>query len=318
MTLKHLSDPALHLQTVTRSETERMSTIAVLWHLRENERRLLYAKMGYRDLKEYCVKELKYTEGSAWRRISAMRLLKEIPEIEEKIQAGELNLTQMSMAQAHFREVKSSLSEKKKILLELESQSIQSTERVLAEKKPEGWTETFLKESTKAQRGGNVELTVTLDLELQRELNEIEILLGKKHSKLELLRFLAKHTLEALKKKVSPKQHKAQPLRNPHEGAESFKVGVASKSHLVSRHVPVHTRRAVTLRDQHRCQYQDPRTGNKCEARLNLQLEHVHPFGKGGEHALDNLQLLCANHNRLRAIQQFGVEKMQNYLPWIR
>jgi hypothetical protein len=335
--LKHLSDPKLHLQTVARSETERMSTIDVLWHLRENERRLLYAKMGYRDLKEYCVKELKYTEGSAWRRISAMRLLKEIPEIEGKIQTGELNLTQMSMAQTHFREMKSSLPEKKQVLLELESQSIQSTERVLAEKKPEGWIETASRESTRAKRGGNVELTVTLDSELQKELEEIEILLGKEHSKLELIKFMAKHTLKAIKKKVHFKsnaqtdshakdqnkslsqeaekvptdiQHKAQPLRSP--------IGVASKSFPTSRYIPIHTRRVIAMRDQYRCQYQDPRTGYKCGARLNLQIEHVQPFAKGGGHTLHNLQLLCANHNKLRAIQQFGVEKMQEFLPSIR
>ncbi|OYZ13527.1 MAG: hypothetical protein B7Y39_17390 [Bdellovibrio sp. 28-41-41] len=79
MKLKHISSEDLHAKTKSIAEKERLTTIEVLWHLRENERRMLYAQMGYRDLKEYCVKELKYSEGSAWRRISAMRLLQELP-----------------------------------------------------------------------------------------------------------------------------------------------------------------------------------------------------------------------------------------------
>ena len=85
MNLKHLSNDELHSFTKAAAEKERLSTIEVLWHLREVERRMLYAKMGYRDLKEYCIKECKYSEGSAWRRIAAMKLLVEVPELEKKI-----------------------------------------------------------------------------------------------------------------------------------------------------------------------------------------------------------------------------------------
>lgn len=123
MNLRHLSNSDLHQNTKRKADGERFATIDLLWHLREAERRMLYAQMGYRDLKEYCVKELKHSESSAWRRINAMRLLNEIPEVESKIQSGDLNLTQMTMARAHFQEVKATIQEKKEILLILENQS---------------------------------------------------------------------------------------------------------------------------------------------------------------------------------------------------
>ena len=120
MKLKHLSNQELHLQTKLAADKERLSTIEILWHLRENEKRMLYAEMGFKDLREYCIKELKLSEGGAWRRISAMRLLKEIPKVEAKIQNGDLNLTQVSMMNTHFREVKATKVEKQEMVATLE------------------------------------------------------------------------------------------------------------------------------------------------------------------------------------------------------
>ena len=316
MNLKHLTNPQLHLQTVSRSEHERATTIEILWHLRENERRMLYAEMGYRDLKEYCVKELKYSEGSAWRRISAMRLLKEVPEVETNIQSGDLNLTQISLAHSHFREVKSSPSEKREVLLSLENQSLKSTERILAERKPED-VELKPSESERPLRGQRLEVTLILDEELQKDLQEIEVLLGKPYSKLELLRMMTKRTLQTLRKKAEPKsQSKVQPKKEcqvqlqKERKAQPLRSEVAAKS----RYVAAGVRREITIRDQDRCQYRDPQTGRQCEARFHLQIEHKIPFAKGGSHDPENLQLLCSNHNRLRAIQQFGYRKMSKHL----
>ncbi|MEZ0391556.1 MAG: HNH endonuclease [Pseudobdellovibrionaceae bacterium] len=53
----------------------------------------------------------------------------------------------------------------------------------------------------------------------------------------------------------------------------------------------------------------------QCQAQFYLQAEHIVPFAKGGTHELSNLELLCPAHNRLRAVQQFGIKKMKNYLP---
>jgi 5-methylcytosine-specific restriction endonuclease McrA len=308
MNFKNFSNQQLHLHTISKVEQERLSTIEILWHLCENEKRMLFAEMGYRDLKEYCVKELKYSEGSAWRRISAMRLLNEVPEMEEKIHAGELNLTQFSLARSHFREVKSTILEKRELLMALENRSIKSTERFLAEQKPDQQIARSL-EVEKPLRGQRLEVTLVLDEEMVKDLQEIEMLLGKPHSKLELFRLTTKQTLEHLRKKEKPKikldmnsgrRCKAQPLR--------------SRIAATSRYVPAAVRRRVEIRDQHQCQYSDPVSGRQCQSRQYLQLEHIVPFAKGGRHDLGNLQLLCVNHNRLRAIQEFGSLKIARHI----
>lgn len=321
MNLNNLSDIQLHQSTKSTTEKERQTTVELLWHLRENEKRMLFAQMGCRDLKEYCVKELKLSEGSAWRRISAMRLLQEIPEIESKIQSGDLNLTQIAMARTHFRELKSSKLEKQNILVSLENQSSRKTERILAENKPEEFA--YKPEVIeKPLRGQKLEITLVLDQELQQQLEEIQILLGKPHSKLDLLRIMTKEKLHTLKKdKVKASKTKGQNLKPVGRIAQPALLqptNFMGRKVKNTRYIPRNVLREVKSRDQHQCQFIHPSTSQQCEARFHLQVEHVFPFAKGGNSSTTNLQMLCSNHNRLRSIQHFGAQKMKAFLPSIK
>jgi len=76
-----------------------------------------------------------------------------------------------------------------------------------------------------------------------------------------------------------------------------------------SRYIPAAERRAVFERDGARCSYVDAR-GQRCRETHGLELHHLKPFGKGGEHESSNLTLRCAPHNDLAAEQDFGREHM--------
>jgi hypothetical protein len=91
-----LSDSDLLIKTKTLVSEEKRITQEVLNHLEEIEYRKLYLEKGYPSLFEYCVKELNYSQGSANRRISAMRLIKNIPEAKEKLESGTVNLSTLT------------------------------------------------------------------------------------------------------------------------------------------------------------------------------------------------------------------------------
>src|SRR5690606_13389360 len=91
--LNEISDEVLWQKTKVLVNEERRMTAEVLRHLSEIERRKLFGRRGYSTLFEYAVRELKYSEAAAQRRILAMRLLNELPQVEEKIQSGELSLS---------------------------------------------------------------------------------------------------------------------------------------------------------------------------------------------------------------------------------
>src|SRR6187402_3396025 len=87
---------------------EKSLTLEVIKLLSELDRRKCYLELGFSSLFDFAVRELGYEEGAANRRISAARLMREIPEVEEKVESGELNLSNLTQANQFFRRVKPS------------------------------------------------------------------------------------------------------------------------------------------------------------------------------------------------------------------
>lgn len=81
------------------------------------------------------MKELGYTEPEANARVTASRLLGQVPEIEAKIESGALSLTQLVKASAFFTKEKQTAKpltreEKATVLAEIENKSVAESERV--------------------------------------------------------------------------------------------------------------------------------------------------------------------------------------------
>ncbi len=134
MNLKHLTDKALLKDTHELVKEERENLTKVLHHIREIDRRKLYADLNCSSIYDYCTRELKYSVGAAHRRITAARLLSEVPEIEAKIENGLLNLCGISDVGRFIREnsIKSP-EEKKEILEKVQGLSKKDGERILGE-----------------------------------------------------------------------------------------------------------------------------------------------------------------------------------------
>jgi hypothetical protein len=141
--LSHLSDSELLVSTQNLVQEERRLTTEVLWHIREVEKRRLFASRGYSSLFEYVVHELGYSEAAASRRINSMRLLKEIPQIEESLKSGSLNLSTVSAVRSFVsKEQKNegkiySSEAKLELLQSLENKSRRECEKILMGISPE-------------------------------------------------------------------------------------------------------------------------------------------------------------------------------------
>ena len=103
---KALSNRELLSRTKSLVQKEREAHIQVLRHLREIEARKLYFSQGFSSLFDYAVRELGYSEGAAFRRIKAMRLCRDLPEAEERLQSGKLSLSSASQLQNFFERQK--------------------------------------------------------------------------------------------------------------------------------------------------------------------------------------------------------------------
>jgi 5-methylcytosine-specific restriction endonuclease McrA len=325
-------------------------TLEILHHLREIYRRRLFAMRGFSSLFDYATRELGYSAAAAQRRISAMHLLAELPEMEDKIKSGDLSLTHVAQAQKLFNTEKKlnhpiAPAEKKAILESLTLKSTREAEQILL---------THSSQPVQAQKPDHIcaitptesEMRLIADQELLDKLERVKGLIAHTHPNptlCDLFKAMADIAIEKLEPKrpqhkanppapLGPIEPQAKPLpavpakANPISGAgvdqltkraqpaETLNsVSMRSKT-TASRFIPTAIRREVYHRDQGRCQYRDPQSGRICHSQYKLQLDHTHPFALGGAHTTQNLQLLCAAHNRTRALQTYGEKKMARYL----
>ena len=333
--IRLLSDPDLLTSTKTAVESERKATTVVLHCLREVERRRVFVEQGHSSLHDYCMRGLGYSGGAAFRRISAMRLLKDLPELEQKIERGELSLSAASSAQTvfHSRQKSSKAlnrSEKLGVLEQLTGKSRREAEAVLIKLAPE----CFRKEVRRDLNGVDIRVSVTIPRELEARLEKLKNLKShalKDSSLTGLLTWmvedcLKRHDPEVVgreRKRRSRSETTEQDIRKesgqvlglsegeqnsaslgsrPEEatsaGAEIARVGGAGP---MSRFIPAAVRRAVWMRDKGRCQFPG------CEARRFLDLDHVRPWSLGGKSVESNLRLLCRAHNAREARRMLGV-----------
>jgi hypothetical protein len=91
--LQHLSDTELtgRLRQLVRHEQN--LTLSILSHIAEVGRRQLYLQKAYSTLTEYCIHELGYGESSAWRRVRAARVIKDVPEVYDLMRNHQLSLS---------------------------------------------------------------------------------------------------------------------------------------------------------------------------------------------------------------------------------
>ena len=59
------------------------------------------------------------------------------------------------------------------------------------------------------------------------------------------------------------------------------------------------------MRDGQRCTFVAP-DGVRCCERKGLEIDHVTPFGIGGETVAENLRVTCRAHNQMLARKIFG------------
>ncbi len=314
-TIKALSDSELLQQTRLLVSSERELTTELLWHLREVDRRRLYAEQGFSSLFDYVRRGLGYCEGSSDRRISAMRLLRDLPEIEPALKSGALSLSNASSLQHFFKreektkEVPYSETEKKQLVDQVSGKSRRDCDAILAGLAPEP----MKPETSRPISATQTEIRFTANQELMLKFEKLKERLSHQNpnpSYSELFDMLADLALRKLDLEKSPRRKTEQgklPLV-PTPPAE------CAPTQERSRYIPQAAKRAILTRDQGQCTYMNAKTGVRCNSKHLIEIHHVLDFSLGGGHTLENLTLRCRTHNLHAAIQTQGSQIMNHYL----
>lgn len=200
MNLKNLSDEELLKNTKACVQKEREALTLVLYHLKEVDRRRLYSSLRYKSLYEYVEKELKYPGDQAYRRIAAMKLLNELPELESKITNGHLTLTHLSEARRLFRKKPCSKKEKLELFEALSNTSTRQAQSILVKIEPE----MILQDQVKPKTENKMEFKFSGSYELEAKLKELTGRYAHSHPNIslgELVELLADKAIAEFNKK---------------------------------------------------------------------------------------------------------------------
>jgi hypothetical protein len=288
MNLIHLSDQQLHCDTKSLASEERLVQLELLHHLLEVERRKLFLSLGFGSLFDYVVKELKYSESSAYRRIQAMKLLRDLPQVEEKLAQGSLTLTAASQLQSLFKKEDVTEEVKLELVKEAENKSSLDVERQILQFQG---IEAQSKEKIKQVSAEMVELKLTIPTELKEKLDQLRLQFSHVNPEMSYIALL-EHLCDKALPKVKP-QSTATP---------ALEVKVEPQG----RHIPAVMKREVWERDGGCCSFTDANTGKRCGSKFQLQYDHIEPYALGGKTVLENLRILCAQHNRWRSEKTYA------------
>ncbi len=297
-------DELLHrLKDLVRQERE--DTAAVVAHLMEVDSRHLACERAYPSLFEYCVKELGYSEPSAFHRIRAARAARKRPELLNLLRRGEVHLRSLVLLHPHLdREGAQDLIQQARGKTVLEVSTLlaplcprpepRDTIRVIAVRsEPDCDMPLFasvVPSGPPAQPKIKWEVSFGAGPRLRELLDRARALLCHRfpEGRFEDI-FVA--ALEALLN-----------LRDPGLWAEG------RKTESRTRNIPKWIRRQVWKRDHGRCVY-EASDGRRCAGRKALEFDHVRPWAMGGSsNDPANIRLLCWPHNRLMA-ERHGLRK---------
>jgi 5-methylcytosine-specific restriction endonuclease McrA len=187
MSTAKLSSEALLSKTIFLAREERRITLELIEHLREIERRMLFAELGFGSLHDFCVKRLGLSEGSAQRRIQAMRLARELPEVKRAILDGEISLTNAAKLQGAFQmqrlmarekgETVLGLSEKREVLKEISGLTQKECEAKLLLALPSTMEE-LSREKTRKLGPNSTEIRLVVTDEFMGKLDRLKELLS--------------------------------------------------------------------------------------------------------------------------------------------
>ena len=326
MQLSELSDHELVSRLSALCLEGHALTARMIVHLMEVEERRLDLRAACTSMFDFCQRKLGMSEGAAFRRINAARLVKRFPSLLARIERGELHLSTLVLLRPHLAE-----ENVEELSAAVAGKTQRQVEELLARRAPKADVPSAIVEihppssaraptlfasadegavaalpaaprsrvAPLAEARYSVQLTAGADLkakleracDLMRHRNPSGDLAPVLETALDLL--LAKLEKQRLGRVKTPR-----PRSSP-----SPRSGTSGTSR--TRAVRAAVRREVFERDDEQCTFLSE-SGERCPSRGPLELDHVEPRALGGTDDAPNLRVRCRAHNRLYAEQIFG------------
>ena len=317
--MHQMSDDQFESYSDKLVRTERKITKRVLDMINECIRRRHYAKMNCDSIFTWLTKCRGYSNQMADRRLKAASLLRAVPEVAQKIQGAEVNLTTLSQLQHAIRKEEKRTGarlkpeQKRELVAKIENQTSDKAAQILAQEFPEAvkTDERVTRVSAELSKS-----TMYFTNEQKAKLQRLREVLSHSHfeaTNVDLLFAAVDFMLDA----KDPLREKPKDVRREKEASNSGrntpKQWYWDESYCQKVTSVAEMKRIVLLRGGGCCQYRSKQTGETCGSRFQVQIDHIKPKALGGRDEISNFRPLCRTHNLLMAEIAFGVSKMALY-----
>jgi 5-methylcytosine-specific restriction endonuclease McrA len=306
MELHNRSDHELLSDVTKLVGSHREITAKLVAHLAELEELRLHLRAGFSSMFDFCVRELRMSEGEAFRRILAARLGRRFPLVLPLLASGAVHLSALEL-------VRESLTDEnhEELLEAVSGKSKREVELLLASwfPKPDAPARIRrLSERIEPLSQGRFIVEFTASAELCEKLERCRDLMSHANPSREL-HVVVERAVDLLLDHLEATRLAKTKRRDPKAVRREIKPRARLNSHR-PRRITAAIRRRVFERDGARCTYVAP-DGRRCDGRAFLELDHVEPHALGGADTVENLRVRCRAHNRLWAEEVYGRERVK-------
>ncbi len=215
-----------------------------------------------------------------------MRVLKDLPEIEEKINSGALSLSHLGTAQSLFmREPNLSKNKKLEVLKSFEHKTKREVEKIAAQISPLKFSQS---DRVKYVSENEVEIRFIVNEAFLKKLDKRRGLLAHKKPNIKMAELFDMVCDLGIEKWDKSDDQASAPAR------VTLRQSKAAKERFIHK------------RDGGKCRI--------CGSQYALEIDHILPKSMGGEDNIENLRLLCRLCNQREAIRILGLKKMDPYI----
>jgi hypothetical protein len=296
-------------------------------HIGEVDERRLYAREASPSMFAYCTDVLHLSEHEAYLRIAVARASREHPMLLQMLGEGRLHVSGIAKIAPHLTE-----ANREALLARAAGKSKREIEELVAELSPRPDAPATMRKLPERQEKTKPAPAPQLGLDrvgppkpegrrrvepLAPARYKVEFTASAElRDKLERLRALMRSSVpdgdlgaiieEAVTEKLERVESKRfAKTKTPRKALEETDTSPSS------RYIPAAVKRVVRERDRDQCTFME--NGRRCSASDNLEFHHGKPFGRGGDHSPENLQMMCPAHNGYLAERDYGKNVMGPY-----
>jgi hypothetical protein len=287
-----LHNKALQLtKTYLRAESDLISILQAIDDCRG------YRELGHRSLFEYSRQALGLSEAVSYNLITVARKAKEVPQLQEKIRAQEITLSNAKMIALVLTS-----ENQNQWLSAAASLSKRELEKEIAKEFPEKQ----IQEQTRYVSDQRIELKLGISKELHEKLKRVQDLVSTQSGRSASLEETLEAALALFIEKKDPveKAHRAkvreEKTRKLFPGQDNERSGpnLSPYPSKNPRSIPAWLTHAIWKRDNGQCTHRSSQ-GVRCSQRRWLEIHHIQPLALGGQNKLENLRLICRGHHQI-------------------